>query len=272
MHSLTGKTVVVTGHASGIGAAIAAKLIDLGALVIGVDRTDTESAPRPFNTIVGDLSTFEGVRAIADAIDRPIDVLINNAGVAATQPWRTVLAVNALAPRDLTRLLLPKFGQQPVVVTTASQAGFRWQQNFARANNFLAVDDWDDALDSVSNLPDIDTICYSMSKEAAIVNSGNLAVDGKHIGLRSNTVSPGTVGTPLLSDFTATMGEAAIDGAAAWAGRHATPEEIADAVLFLASDESSWISGADLPVDGGYGSLVFRTFVAPAVGRAGRQA
>ncbi|QKT10259.1 SDR family oxidoreductase [Rhodococcus sp. W8901] len=268
MHSLNGKTVVVTGHASGIGAATAAQLTELGAVVIGVDRAAADSGPLVARTVVGDLSTSDGVRAVADAIDGPIDVLVNNAGVAATQPWRTVLSVNALAPRDLTRLLLPKFGPRPVVVTTASQAGFQWQRNFARANAFLAIDDWDEALDSLADLPSIDQLCYSLSKEAAIVNSGNLAVDCKTLGLRSNTVSPGTVGTPLLPEFTATMGEAVINGAAAWAGRHAAPEEIADAIVYLASDEASWISGVDLPVDGGYGSLVFRTLVAPAMSAA----
>ncbi|WP_305093459.1 SDR family oxidoreductase [Prescottella sp. R16] len=268
MHDFTGKTAVVTGYASGIGAATAAALTARGATVIGVDRIVPDSAPPVARTIVGDLSTSDGVRSIADAVDGPVDVLINNAGVAATQPWRTVLSVNTLAPRDLTRLLLPKFGADAAVVTTASQAGFQWQRNFTRADAFLAIDDWDAALDSVAGLPDIDRLCYALSKEAAIVYSGALAVEGKQIGLRSNTVSPGTVGTPLLPDFTATMGAAVIDGAAAWTGRHAAPEEIADAIVFLASPESAWISGVDLPVDGGYGAFVFRTLVAPALSAA----
>ncbi|MDV6271397.1 SDR family oxidoreductase [Rhodococcus globerulus] len=268
MHSLNGKTVVVTGYASGIGASTASKLTELGALVIGVDRSDTGSAPRVARTIVGDLSTYDGVRAVAEAIEGPIDVLVNNAGVAATHPWRTVLSVNALAARDLTRLLLPKFGPQPVVVATGSQTGFQWQRNFARANAFLEIDDWSDALDSVSDLPDIDQLCYALSKEVAIVHAGNLAVEGKRVGLRSNSVSPGTVGTPLLQDFRATIGDELINRSADWAGRHAAPEEIADAIVFLASAESSWISGVDLPVDGGYGSFIFRTLVAPAMNAA----
>lgn len=264
MPDFSGKKIVVTGCSSGIGAAAVTKLAARGATVVGVDRVPS-SDPAIAQMIVGDLASHDGVRVIADRIDGPIDVLINNAGVAATLPWRTVLSINALAPRDLTRALLAKFGPRPVVVTTASQAGFMWQRNFARINAFLAIDDWEAALDSLTDFPDIESVCYNLSKEAAIVNSGNLAVDGKHIGLRSNTVSPGTVGTPLLEDFTATMGEEMIGGAATWAGRHARAEEIADALLFLASEESSWISGADLPVDGGFGALVFRSYVAPAM-------
>lgn len=267
MKEFSGKTAVVTGYASGIGAATATRLAELGATVIGVDlpepSSDSGSTPVVDRFIPGDLSTKDGVRAIVDAVDHPVDVLINNAGVAATRPWREVLAINALAPRDLAELLTPKFTDGAAVITTASQAGFAWQRNYVRIQEFLAIDDWDAALESVADLPDIDTACYALSKEAAIVNSGNLAVDGKHRGLRSNTVSPGTVETPLLTDFTATMGADMIDGAANWAGRHAAPEEIADAIVFLASPAATWISGADLPVDGGYGALVFRNFVAP---------
>ncbi|PTR24932.1 NAD(P)-dependent dehydrogenase (short-subunit alcohol dehydrogenase family) [Rhodococcus sp. OK519] len=267
MPDFSGKKVVVTGCSSGVGAAAVIKLAVQGATVIGVDRV-ASTDPAITHMVIGDLSTHHGVRAIADQITGPIDVLINNAGVAATLPWRTVLSINTLAPRDLTRALLPKFGPEPVIVTTASQAGFKWQQNFARLNAFLAIDDWDTALDSLADFPDIDTACYNLSKEAAIINSGNLAVDAKHIGLRSNSVSPGTIGTPLLADFTATMGAENIDGAAMWAGRHAHAEEIADALLFLASSESSWVSGADIPVDGGLSSMVFRNYIAPAMAAA----
>ncbi|MDV2475953.1 SDR family oxidoreductase [Rhodococcus zopfii] len=133
-----------------------------------------------------------------------------------------------------------------------------WQQHYDMLNDFLGIDDWDAALDSFADHPGIEGACYSLSKEAAIIWSGNLAVEGKATGLRSNSVSPGTIGTPLLKDFTATMGAETIDGAAAWAGRHGRAEEIADALLFLASSESTWISGADLPVDGGFGAYVHR--------------
>ncbi|WP_068166245.1 SDR family oxidoreductase [Rhodococcus phenolicus] len=264
MPDFSGKTVVVTGCSSGVGAAAVTKLAAQGATVIGVDRV-ASTDPAVSRMVVGDLSTYAGVLAIAEQIDGPIDSLLNNAGVAATLPWRTVLSINTLAPRDLTRALQPKFTADATVVTTASQAGFMWQQHYDLLNEFLAIDDWDAALDSFADHPGIEGACYSLSKEAAIIWSGNLAVEGKATGLRSNSVSPGTIGTPLLKDFTATMGAETIDGAAAWAGRHGRAEEIADALLFLASSESTWISGADLPVDGGFGAYVHRTFIAPAL-------
>ena len=85
-----------------------------------------------------------------------------------------------------------------------------------------------------------------------------LVTEHRGIGLRANTVSPGTVATPLLGDFTESMGAQVIEGARSWAGRHARPEEVADAIVFLASPAASWISGVELPVDGGYGAQVFK--------------
>ncbi|MEO3782339.1 SDR family oxidoreductase [Actinocorallia sp. B10E7] len=256
------RTVVVTGSASGIGAVAVEKFRAGGAKVIGVDRVPTAGADLH---IVGDLSTRTGVEDIAERLDQPIDILINNAGVAATQPWRTVLGVNALAPRDLTRLLMPQFRPDPVVVTTASMAGFMWAQNYGLIQRFLRTEDWEEALDLVKEYPGLETTCYNLSKEIAIVNAGDLAVNGKHINLRSNSVSPGTVGTPLLGDFVATMGEENINGTVTWAGRHAAAEEVADAILFLASPQATWINGVDLAVDGGLNAMVFRNYIAPAM-------
>lgn len=256
------RTVVVTGSASGIGAVAVEKFRAGGAKVIGVDRVPTPGADLD---IVGDLGTRAGVEDIAARVDRPIDILVNNAGVAATQAWQTVLGVNALAPRDLTRLLMPQFRPDPVVVTTASMAGFMWAQNYGLIQQFLRTEDWEEALDLVKEYPGLETTCYNLSKEIAIVNAGDLAVSGKHINLRSNSVSPGTVGTPLLGDFVATMGEENINGTVTWAGRHAAAEEVADAILFLASPQATWINGVDLAVDGGLNAMVFRNYIAPAM-------
>ncbi|NKS66949.1 SDR family oxidoreductase, partial [Rhodococcus hoagii] len=79
----------------------------------------------------------------------------------------------------------------------------------------------------------------------------------KHIGLRSNSLSPGTIGTPLLK--TSLPPWVQRTSTAPRPGRpHAHADEVADALLFLASSESSWISGADIPIDGGLSSMVFR--------------
>jgi NAD(P)-dependent dehydrogenase (short-subunit alcohol dehydrogenase family) len=75
-------------------------------------------------------------------------------------------------------------------------------------------------------------------------------------GLRMNAVSPGPVETPILGDFEQTMGKDNLEGVRDLIGRHATPADIAPAVLFLASGESSWINGVNLGADGGIGGAV----------------
>lgn len=256
------RTVVITGCASGIGAAAVQRFARTGDHIVGVDRNPSED-PAVDHMIIGDLSTPEGVAAIADEIPGGVNVLINNAGVAGTNDWRTVLSINTLAPRDLTRALIPKFATDPAVVITASQAGFRWQADYHLLQRFLAVENWDEALEVLADKENIDHDAYSLSKEAVIVLAQNMTITGKHIHMRVNTISPGVVDTPLLPDFREHLGAQMIDGSEQWAGRHARPEEIADAMYFLTSDDARWISGIDLPVDGGFSSFVMKTFVAP---------
>ncbi|WP_182346529.1 SDR family oxidoreductase [Tomitella gaofuii] len=261
MPDYTGRTAVVTGFASGIGARTTTLLAGLGARVIGVDRPGTD-APAQLRDVVAaridtDLSTPEGPAAVAAQVDGPVHLLVNNAGVAATRPWREVLGVDLLAPRDLTRLLAPKFADAAAVVTVASQAGLRWRENVARSRALLAAEDWEHAFALAAAEPDIQRDCYAIAKESVIVDALTLAAERPVPGLRANTVSPGTVQTPLLADFRTSMGNEVVEGAAAWAGRHATPDDIAAAIAFLGSDDAAWISGVDLPVDGGYGALIF---------------
>src|SRR5699024_325584 len=103
--------------------------------------------------------------------------------------------------------------------------------------------------------------------EAVIADMIRLAIARPVPGMRTNTVSPGTVDTPLLPDFRATIGEDAVNGAARWAGRHARPADIADVVAFLASDAARWVNGVDLPVDGGYAAQITTAIAARAAGR-----
>lgn len=257
MIDLTGRTAVVTGSSSGIGAAIADRLTERGAIVIGVDRTVPPYGTAPAGGfIAADLSDPAAATAVAAQIRRPVHLLVNNAGVAATRPWREVIAVNAMAPRDLARALIPAFAEGAAVVSVASQAGYDWRRSFAARTALVEAADWEEAFALVADEPDLATRSYAIAKEALIVDTIRLAVARPVPGLRANTVSPGTVDTPLLPDFRTAMGPQTVDGAADWAGRHARPEDIADVVAFLASDAARWVNGVDVPVDGGYAAQI----------------
>jgi NAD(P)-dependent dehydrogenase (short-subunit alcohol dehydrogenase family) len=104
---------------------------------------------------------------------------------------------------------------------------------------------------------------YNFSKEVTTVYAMSTALMAAQKGFRINAVLPGPVETPILADFEDTMGKDTLDGLKALLGRHATPDDIAGAIVFLASDAARWINGHALVVDGGATGAVL-TGVIPA--------
>jgi NAD(P)-dependent dehydrogenase (short-subunit alcohol dehydrogenase family) len=241
---LEGLTVVVTGSASGIGAAVAARARADGAMVIGLDRNAVEPGTREI-----DLADSASVEAAVEALPERIDVLCNVAGVPGTAPDHVVLAVNLLGPRYLTELLRPRL-VGGAVVNVASAAGSGWPGQLDAISALLATSSIADGL-SWYGASRPDGAAYDFSKAALIVWSMRTAWDWRIEGPRMNSVSPGGVETPILADFRATMGPA-LDAVGRATGRFARPEEIAAAVCFLASPAASWIRGHDLIIDGGF--------------------
>ena len=120
----TGKQVVVTGGSSGVGAALVSLLGDLGATVTVVDRNDPPADLSGVSGFIkGDLAEKAGVDAIIEQCPATVDVLVNNAGVAATLPNRVVIAVNYLSLRRLSEQLLDRIPKGGAIVNTASMAG-----------------------------------------------------------------------------------------------------------------------------------------------------
>ena len=235
---LAGKVCVITGAAGGIGAASAALFQREGAKVVGVDLT--ENAP-------GDLSlqvdiTHEG--QVADMYIRAreefgrIDVLFNNAGISPTDDasvlettldaWQRVQDVNLKAvflccKHGIPHLLDAGGGS---VINTAS---------------FVAV------LGAATS-----QISYTASKGGVLALSRELGIEFAHRGVRVNALCPGPVDTPLLQELYAKdLEQAARRLIHVPMGRFARAEEIANAALFLASDESSFVTATTFMVDGG---------------------
>jgi NAD(P)-dependent dehydrogenase (short-subunit alcohol dehydrogenase family) len=252
---LTGQTIVVTGAASGIGAATARAMSQRGARVIGVDRNVPEGAA---DFVQADLSTPEGAAAAARAVlelSPVVDGVANIAGVPGTAPWKTVLGVNVLGLRAFTAALLPAIPTGGFVTNLASNVADGWAQRAAELRVFLGRADAE-ALASVEDDTEVTGNSYRFSKECVRVLTQTLAA--ANLGkVRVNSVSPGPVSTPILDDFKRDHGTDKVEGAISLTGGAATPEAVADVVVFLASKASRWVNGSDIRVDGGLGAHRF---------------
>jgi NAD(P)-dependent dehydrogenase (short-subunit alcohol dehydrogenase family) len=249
--SYEGKRVVVTGVASGVGAALVGVLRDAGA--DWITTIDVRPGGSVDQTIAADLADPKAVdRAIAE-ITGPVDVLFNNAGVAGTFSTDIVIAVNVLAPKRLTAVVIDMMTAGAAVVNTASTAGGGYPAHLGEIQALLAIDDWDEALAWVRERPDLTANPYGFSKECAQVFTMQVAPALAERGIRINSVCPGLIETPLLKDFSATMGQDMLDWTVTQSGnRRATPVEIANVLAFLGSDAASYISGSNVVVDHGF--------------------
>ncbi|UCE91326.1 MAG: glucose 1-dehydrogenase [Methanobacteriota archaeon] len=247
-----GKSVIVTGGASGIGKATAERFLEEGAKVaiIDVSREQGERAlsnmkERGFDPllIVGDVTSSSDVkRMVGEAVDElgRVDVLFNNAGIlvegtveeVSEEDWDRVMAVNVkgvfLMTKEVGPLMVGKGGG--VIINTASCSGL---------------------------VGDRGAIAYNTSKGAVVLMTKCLALDYALKNVRVNCVCPGEIETPMFLQEVARSGMPVDKYRAELCelhpiGRLGRPDEVANAVLFLASEDGSFITGTALSVDGGY--------------------
>ncbi len=234
---LEGKVCVITGAASGIGAASARAFAEEGARVVGVDLRPSE-AELAIEADVTDEEQVRGVYARARAELGRIDVLFNNAGISpdddrsiletSLEAWQRVQDVNLRSvflccKHGIPHLLEAGGGS---VINTAS---------------FVAV--MGAAVSQIS---------YTTSKGGVLALSRELGVEFASRGVRVNALCPGPVSTPLLRELFAKDPEKAAKRLVHIPmGRFAEPEELARAALFLASDDSSYVTATTFLVDGG---------------------
>lgn len=238
-----GKVVIVTGAGSGIGAATAKRFGGAGAQVVLNDRTrgPLEAVAAGFDPgqvvlQTGDVSEQADAEAlIAAAIDRfgRLDVLVNNAGVvptgsileASVQDWRTVMAVDVDGVFFCTRAALPHLvqaGGNIVNVSSVSGLGGDWNMSF-----------------------------YNAAKGAVSNFTRSLALELGAQGVRVNAVNPGLTFTGLTQEIKRDQELMRRFAERIPLGRGAEPEEVADVIAFLASDAARYVTGVNLPVDGG---------------------
>ena len=156
--NFAGKRIVITGAYSGIGAALVELLTEAGAdgiTVLDIRQPEAEVAAF-IETDMGNPVSIDTAIARLTADDQaPIDLLFNNAGVAATLPADTVMRINILGLKRLTEGLLQHMQADGAVVNTASVAGNRWPEHLEQINALLAISSWDEGVAWVADHADV---------------------------------------------------------------------------------------------------------------------
>jgi NAD(P)-dependent dehydrogenase (short-subunit alcohol dehydrogenase family) len=252
-YGYAGKRVVVTGAATGVGAALIELLAELEAEHVTV--LDVKQPSGPCDVFLEtDLSDPAALDASIAKIDGDVHALFNNAGVADTMPPRTVIAVNFLALRRLSDRLLERIPEGGAIVNTASTAGSQWQSHLDAINEVIDLEDWDKTLEWIdARLEDLGALPYFFSKELVQVWTMRSSRPTIRRGVRTNSVCPSPIDTPLLVDFRATMTDKLIDwNVSETNGRLVTPREVAMVLAFLGSDAAAYVNGVNMLVDAGF--------------------
>lgn len=246
--------VIVTGAASGIGRAIAERLLADGHQVIALDLRPVDLPGADCHALdQGDPSSID--RALA-AITGPVDGLVNSAGLPP-RPGNEVqlLRVNLIGLKHLTGAVLDRLTPGGAVVTIASRAGHAWRENLTQARAALALG-WDDDVAGFCAREGIDALrAYALSKEALILWTRQSTAPLIARNLRMNTLCPAAVETPLLEDFARLQSAESIVRNAARTARMGRVADIAPVASFLLSPESGWIKGEALALDGGLSAI-----------------
>lgn len=244
MTRFTGRKALVTGAAGGIGAAIVTRLLSEGAMVVGIDRDAAPTSSVAPLWVSADLQSPAAARAAVEgaveALGGAPDVVVSAAGIYALAPataieeadWNLNQDINlrapffvaqaAIAARDAARLTTPM-----AIVNIASVGAYRAGTGDA-------------------------ALSYQASKAGLIALTRSMAAEWARRSIRVNVVSPGVIDTSMvrIMDDPAS-GQAWLDARVPMA-RLGRPDEIAAVVCFLASDEASYVTGAELIADGGY--------------------
>lgn len=238
---LDGQTAVVTGGSSGIGRAIAEAYLDAGAGVVIANRSEAAGAETAealgCSFVQTDVCEYDQVEALVEATADEyggLDVLVNNAGIASAAPitetsladWRRVVATDLDGVMHGTKAALPHLEDGGgCIVNIASIYGLVGGKGAA---------------------------AYSAAKGGVVNFTQQVAVDYADRGVRVNSICPGFVETAMTEDVLGEEGFYNYVRDNTPMDRPAQPEEIAPLAVFLASDAASYVTGANVPVDGGW--------------------
>ena len=254
---LAGRAAVITGAGGGIGKAIALELsvngvhcnvLDRASELVDATVAEIKASGGSASGYVCDVTDEAAIYSVATSIES-CDILVNAAGLVrpgaladlTTAEWNDLLKVN------LTGYFLMARSFTPALIASGNGAMIH--------------------VASISSTnPQGSSGAYSVSKAGVVVMSKQLAFELGSKGVRSNTVSPGLVRTPMTEAYYQVGDVAQRRDAAVPVGRVAKPDDIADVVTFLASDRARYITGADLVADGGFSQTLMSSVPRPGFG------
>lgn len=253
-----GKTAVVTGGASGIGRAVVLQLIGRGTHVVSLDIQDQDDGPsrwlRPVRVDLGEVAALDAVLdelTISDGLG--IDFVCNAAGVSPLgQTVETVVGVDFIAVRRICDRIAPTMEEGDAIVNVASVAGV-YDDVDQQARALLADPDPVVTMATAKELISDAGRAYAIAKRAVILHTLEVAAACAAQRVRVNATSPHAAATPM--HYAIKQREPAMYERAAMTahfGRWSTVNEQADAVLFLLGPHSTYITGQNLLVDGGW--------------------
>lgn len=248
------KRVVVTGASSGIGLATARALVALGAEVHGLSRSKPDLDLASFVPL--DLSDPISIESAVSAIGGRVDSLFNCAGAVPMIAAADIMKINFLGTRLLTEGLLELMPSGSAIVSTSSDGGYGWRNHLALTLEFLEITTFDGGLAWYEANQASVGHAYAYGKEALNVWTMQQSAVLIGRGIRINVTSPGAVQTPMLEAIEGAYGTAAIQDSLIPSGRRSSAEEQVGALLFLNSESASYITGINLPVDGGHASTL----------------
>ena len=246
-----GKTVVITGAASGMGAAAAHMLVDLGAEVHALDIGDVTAPVQ--QSIKTDMKDKASIDAAIAKLPSQVDVLFNCAGVPhPPAPALDTVLINFVGLRHLTDGLIPRIPSGGVIASIASTAGMAYKNNLETVRACLALETFDATAAWLEAEPELKADPYGFSKQCIIVYTQTIAGDLAKRGVRINCISPSPTQSDFMSKLTKVIPEEAISPFFPANGRFAESEEMGRALVMMGSDLACFVSGVNLPVDFGY--------------------